>query len=253
MAVSLKYIAAFAIVATLLGSVQAYGGDCACKTPCTGTHNVCAGPCDRKRCVRPMPRTKRCETDPYWVCAVPLKCQLVPGAQVKTCQNPTGPTCRTCDALRCTDGKVCAGPECRKRCVTPMPRTKRCEVDPFWVCAEPLKCQLVPGAQVKTCQNPTGPTCRTCDALKCTGGKVCAGPECSKKCVTPMTRGKRCEVDPFWVCADPLKCQLLPGAQVKTCQNPTGPTCRTCDALKCSKGSRCGGKTCEKTLSLIHI
>ncbi|PXF39691.1 hypothetical protein BWQ96_10608 [Gracilariopsis chorda] len=54
---------------------------------------------------------------------------------------------------------------------------------------------------VRTAYNPR----RACQF--CPENKVCAGRGRVRRCVTPMTVGKSCRVDPFWVCAKGLKCQ----------------------------------------------
>eukprot|EP00178_Gracilaria_changii_P025568 TRINITY_DN78751_c0_g1_i1.p1 TRINITY_DN78751_c0_g1~~TRINITY_DN78751_c0_g1_i1.p1 ORF type:complete len:233 (-),score=10.58 TRINITY_DN78751_c0_g1_i1:340-1038(-) len=102
----------------------------------------------------------------------------------------------------------------------------------------------------------------------CPGNTVCAGRSWWKKCVVPMPLGKRCGVDPYWVCERGLVCQnfvcrlplipvggdcsrrgsvCVPGsvcvgdAQVERCVKPRGPgmKCGSDPFTACVSGLEC--------------
>eukprot|EP00737_Agarophyton_chilense_P000166 gb/GEZJ01000193.1/.p1 GENE.gb/GEZJ01000193.1/~~gb/GEZJ01000193.1/.p1 ORF type:complete len:333 (-),score=13.08 gb/GEZJ01000193.1/:1788-2786(-) len=83
---------------------------------------------------------------------------------------------------------------------------------------------------------------------RCPKNTVCAGPIWRKRCVIPMTLGKTCGVDPYWVCAKGLKCKkhvcTLPKIEV-------GGDC-TREGSVCVSGAVCAGtdkkKMCVKPM-----
>lgn len=183
-------------------------GSCGLRRRCSrGT--VCAGPLTARRCVRPMTLGRRCGIDPYWVCANGLTCRRNICTRAVFPSIPTRPLPGSCGLRpRCRRGTVCAGPLIARRCVRPMSAGKRCGVDPYWVCANGLACLNRICRPAIIPEIPIGPLPGSCGLLRrCPIGEVCAGLPSARRCVTPMTVGKRCGVDPYWVCAHGLRCR----------------------------------------------
>ena len=174
------------------------GGRCeAGGTPCaSGTE--CLGPHGNQRCFEKMGLGKQCEVDPWWVCEDGLACVD------NVCTNPIIPRGGKCPAAgsKCIAGTECLGPRGNQRCFEKMGLGKQCEVDPWWVCEDGLACVD------NVCTNPIIPRGGKCPSArsKCIAGTECVGPAGKQRCFEKMGLGKRCQVDPWWVCQDDLVC-----------------------------------------------
>lgn len=173
-----------------------------------------------------------------------------------------------CAGIKCAQGQVCAGGVKDKRCVKPMPVGGKCNTDPFWVCAQGLKC-------VKNiCEKDiiTVKPGDSCDGKTriCPSPTKCVGPSGQKKCKKLMGLGESC-ADPFWVCKDPLVCKgegknakcvepvvtVKPGdscdGKTRVCPSPTkcvGPTGKMVCKKLVGLGESCADKfsVCKESL-----
>lgn len=173
---------------------KSYHADSACIEPLS-----CVGPVGKKRCYEKKPRGMRCGVDPFWVCEDGLDCNYNvctklleqkercdgPGAANSICRSPLS----------------CVGPVGKKRCYMEKNQGGRCGVDPFWVCESWLKCK---GGR---CVNVLG-RAEKCEEpfTMCKRPLSCVGPTGKMRCYKKKALGMTCGADPFWVCADGLKC-----------------------------------------------
>ena len=139
----------------------------------------------------------------------------------------------TNDPQSCAKGYHCVGTGRTKRCNSLMPVGKQCLVDPFWICEEHLICED------KVCKIPERGSC-TKNRDQCAEGLACVGTRKVKRCKALMPPGKRCLVDPFWVCERNLVCER------KVCKIPKGQSC-TDYPEECANGLSCVGNGREKT------
>lgn len=215
--------------------------DCLPEGSICAVGTVCAGMEEEKKCVIPMTDGKRCGRDPFWVCDDGLECAN------NTCRHPLVPPGGDClpEHSICMDGYICVGRENKKMCKKPMMEGENCGKDPFWVCHESLTCVD------NKCAHPAVPPKGDClpEGSVCEEGTICTGTEKKRKCVMPMTEGKNCGTDPFWVCEEYLECVR------NRCRRP--PVLPEGDCLHensvCTEGYSCVGrnnkKKCKKPMT----
>ncbi|KAI0559649.1 hypothetical protein FGB62_140g038 [Gracilaria domingensis] len=234
---------------------------------------VCAGPAERKMCVKPIDAGLFCGQNLYQVCEADLEC--IKGICLK--KVPAGGNCLTHGSI-CAAGTVCAGTFNRKVCVIPQSEGHRCGRTLFQVCQQDLTC--VQGRCISSGgfagfraggRGARGAGMRCGNRLKCDKwlrcqkgicrirrkrscslnrnacvlGTVCAGPPHILRCVRPKTAGKRCQGNPYRVCARGLTCQN------GMCRGPAGSPCKK--NKMCIQGAVCVGRKGNKRCSAPHL
>lgn len=219
-----------------------FGEDCSATNAQCENGTVCAGRERNRRCVIPMRENEKCGKDKSWVCESGLECVDY------ICRTPRIDEKGDClpEGSRCAEGLICAGRPDKKKCVKPMNEGERCKGDPFWVCREGLECVD------QICVKPTIPKHGDClqEGAVCENGTVCVSNGNISKCVEPMSEGKQCGKDPFWICEDGLSCIG------NTCAREGGGVGDDCsrDGFECNDGLVCAGtarkRRCVKPVEL---
>lgn len=203
-----------------------------CNQRCSGGSRCISS----SNCIRPIQRTVQspglqCDSS-NTICHPPAQC-----TDRKICKLPIRAPCND-HPSECISGLHCVGPIGRKLCHKPMGINKRCQIDPYWECAEGLSCVA------NVCKGSERRDCLGTD--ECSTGLECIGPAQGKQCRKLMKIGASCGTDPYSVCDihTGLKCE------VGICKKEEGQACTAKE--ECSNGLHCVGpdksRQCRKEM-----
>ena len=169
------------------------GSSCASAPTQCADGATCAGSGRSRKCA-PLPRELGEKCDGTLKCKRGFVCDglcKLP-KQADCLRHPTG----------CIAGTLCSGTRLKKLCSPVRSEGHRCSEVGFMPCGPGLSCVK------NVCARGTVPSGARCQGAGevCKAGLLCGGPPRNRICVKPMQKGQFCKGDPYWKCAQGLRC-----------------------------------------------